>query len=940
MQAEQSRVQTTNCNFTSLEAGPTFSLQGQLVAEDCSFSSGEDGRTILVRGLLRLTNCIIEGDVLGDLCAMQILDCTFFLAEESEMPTISGSILGNSFFHNSIIEGTLSASSRNTIPIDISECTFSGDLLLANINTILLNSTVGIDSLGNVTLEGRSIQVEGNEILNKLDIESEISLSVTNNRMLSGDFQSARCELSNNTIEMECKVRGRRQNLSENRLYGTVEIDDAERVVLEKNLITARIEIDNAPTEFRQNTIITPLIGGLGAQFESIGVSGESDIVFSSNIVIGRYAALLFDVHSYDRIQQEFTISYNCLFGMSNIFSPRRTSPDPEEVVEPNNIYIDPFLQETDPLNPSLQPISPCIDTGDPDLHDDPDGTRADMGAYFFDQRFDHRPGIHSPELVYAQRDAEFTYIVRGSDEEALDLRIEDLPDWLRPLGRDFEAVEDSLILQGMVPENQEDFSFRIFAEDEAGNQDSLTVMVRAIDLNPISGWLSGRLRREDSPFYITDNITISLDDTLIIEPGCEFLIKGIYGRVLEQISMDVLGTLVLRGTEEDSIKFRIESDGDDPGQWRGLFFYTPNTDQVVEYLRFDDANRALRAYFLNSFTMQHCTFYRQEGDVPDCIRADNVQNLIVRNNVFWDGIYANKVSSTLIADNKFNNNSSANLFIGNNAIIERNVFSSERTVHLDVNAVDTVLISRCVFDSSHGTGVGLLDTKEAEIEHCTFYNNQLGIRYAEGPVHINNCTFNGENDWVIGYTSIGLDTLLVEYTNFLGFDSIFFNGIEEFPAQLGEGCLNVDPEFVDPSNGNFWLAEGSPLIDAGNPGGPLDPDSTRGDLGAFFWTPDGCTPVKNEITNIGNPEITYSLYPNPCNSLLRISYSLAQTGTAHLRIFEISGREVRDIMVPNTSAGIKTDLCISTDELASGVYFVSLKSKNYFRTSRILVLK
>ena len=50
------------------------------------------------------------------------------------------------------------------------------------------------------------------------------------------------------------------------------------------------------------------------------------------------------------------------------------------------NIDADPLFVNPDSLDFSLQPNSPCIDTGNPNSELDPDGTRADMGAIPFNQ--------------------------------------------------------------------------------------------------------------------------------------------------------------------------------------------------------------------------------------------------------------------------------------------------------------------------------------------------------------------------------------------------------------------------------------------------------------------------------------------------------------------------------------------------------------------------
>jgi hypothetical protein len=50
------------------------------------------------------------------------------------------------------------------------------------------------------------------------------------------------------------------------------------------------------------------------------------------------------------------------------------------------NISEDPLLVDPENFDYNLLFGSPCIDAGDPDSPQDPDGTRADMGAFFFDQ--------------------------------------------------------------------------------------------------------------------------------------------------------------------------------------------------------------------------------------------------------------------------------------------------------------------------------------------------------------------------------------------------------------------------------------------------------------------------------------------------------------------------------------------------------------------------
>ncbi len=58
-----------------------------------------------------------------------------------------------------------------------------------------------------------------------------------------------------------------------------------------------------------------------------------------------------------------------------------------------HNIDADPLFVDAENLDYRLQENSPCIDAGDPNSPLDPDGTIADMGAYYVNQFTVFSPG-------------------------------------------------------------------------------------------------------------------------------------------------------------------------------------------------------------------------------------------------------------------------------------------------------------------------------------------------------------------------------------------------------------------------------------------------------------------------------------------------------------------------------------------------------------------
>jgi len=147
------------------------------------------------------------------------------------------------------------------------------------------------------------------------------------------------------------------------------------------NVITGNIINDNSIGQFTKygvvfetssitisrNTIVNHINGGVFAHTNSSGTI-KNNIIFQNhgNGIEARPESELFI--SYNNLWNNDTNYDGCSAGIGDI------SADPQFVDPDSNDY-------------NLQPSSPCIDAGDPESPLDPDGTRADMGALFFDQR-------------------------------------------------------------------------------------------------------------------------------------------------------------------------------------------------------------------------------------------------------------------------------------------------------------------------------------------------------------------------------------------------------------------------------------------------------------------------------------------------------------------------------------------------------------------------
>ncbi|MBS1493235.1 MAG: T9SS type A sorting domain-containing protein [Bacteroidetes bacterium] len=79
--------------------------------------------------------------------------------------------------------------------------------------------------------------------------------------------------------------------------------------------------------------------------------------------------------------------------------------------------------------------------------------------------------------------------------------------------------------------------------------------------------------------------------------------------------------------------------------------------------------------------------------------------------------------------------------------------------------------------------------------------------------------------------------------------------------------------------------------------------------------------------------------YPNPFNPETKISFDVKNSTFASLKIFDMTGKEVKTLVNENISAG-SYEINFNASELNSGVYFYTLKTNEFTETKKMMLVK
>jgi len=209
-----------------------------------------------------------------------------------------------------------------------------------------------------------------------------------------------------------------------------------------------------------------------------------------------------------------------------------------------------------------------------------------------------------------------------------------------------------------------------------------------------------------------------------------------------------------------------------------------------------------------------------------------------------------------------------------------------------------------------------------------TIVNNYYGITGGDSLYAINNIISGNE---VAGMKNVDARSM-ISYT------VLWDNGINFQECIIDTASMMIaDPLFAGLYNGNFYLTEESPCIDAGDPESPRDPDGTRADIGAYYY--DRRNFVCERYEHYLHEFLLCHAYPSPFNSTTTIKYSLPHSGFVSLDVYNRLGQRLASLLEGNKQAG-DYSVVLNAGDLPSGLYFIRLETSEQALSRRIMLIR
>ena len=297
------------------------------------------------------------------------------------------------------------------------------------------------------------------------------------------------------------------------------------------------------------------------------------------------------------------------------------------------------------------------------------------------------------------------------------------------------------------------------------------------------------------------------------------------------------------------------------------------------------------------------------------------------------------------------------------------NVIDASNSTLKGIMVVDTVLINNCIFHNTYTSAyMKTAGCDYIKVTNSTFYDmNSYGLRVA-GPGESGwyNHTAGALIDHTTWYNIGGTDprevillekgpnlnpwtvtNTIIQNQNSTSKTVINIKMLTDTTMQnVSNVCLwqvgkvtwnggtikdtiTMDPQFADPTKGDFTLPKGSILLTYGTDGKAI---------GDPRWATNGPTAVENVHNVPAKFELSQN-YPNPFNPSTQINFSLQKSGMTSLIVYNLLGQEVATLIKGNLTAG-QHSVSFNAVNLPTGVYIYKLNSSNQTFARKMILIK
>jgi len=441
------------------------------------------------------------------------------------------------------------------------------------------------------------------------------------------------------------------------------------------------------------------------------------------------------------------------------------------------------------------------------------------------------------------------------------------------------------------------------------------TTLLNGIEL---SGQLSGSIN--PGFYYVTDDIEVATGNSLTIESGVTMFFY-------QDVAFNINGLLIAEGNKTDSIKFTRVNNSI---SWGGIKFNNSADDNsALSFCIIEYSNNTGITCNHSSPTIAYSLITNNTGgygggfQFEEC--SPTILNTIVKNNFADDGAGIMSYSaSPVIINSNFSNNLTDQYGSGG---------------------------AFCSHDSNP------VITNSSFMNNSANYGGGIYCHGAASPILVNCIFFNNNNYSIYNSANLPCNPELM-YSNFWDNNpENFFNcddwlGVNVTVNTNGDSIdpynnIQLDPMFVDITNGDFHLQTTSPCIDAGiNDSVTVNYDfedniriwdgngdgDTIVDMGVYEFAAPIYTDLNNFPQEYG--EIFYEIYPNPSIGLINIKTKTFRTNL-FIKIFDVNGRIIDFINIKNKNKQLHK---INLSDYHKGIYFVTLITENNIEVKKIII--